>query len=92
MFRQKGYFNILNNISEYVTLVHLMDYLGNVNHSISVVGYCIFESNYEKALVLNIESLDIIYDPSDGEEQVSKFETEFYVVRSIRLTAHPWKE
>ena len=42
--------------------------------------------------MLNIESLDIIYDPSDGEEQVSKFETEFYVVRSIRLTAHPWKE
>ena len=87
MFRQKGYFNILNNISEYVTLVHLMDYLGNVNHSISVVGYCIFESNYEKALVLNIESLDIICSLSVSEEQIANFETVFYYVRYIRLTA-----
>ena len=39
MFKQKGYFNISNNISEHVTLVQLMDYLVNVNHSISVFGY-----------------------------------------------------
>ena len=29
-------FDILNNISEYVTLVNLMDSLGNVNHAISI--------------------------------------------------------
>ena len=51
-----------------------MDYLGNVNHDISVVGYCIFYSNYERALVLNIESLDMICAPSVGEEQVATFE------------------
>ena len=55
MFRQKGSFNILNDISEYVTLEQLMDYLGNLNNDISVVGYWIFGSNYEKALVLNRE-------------------------------------
>ena len=55
MFRQKGYFNIFNDISEHVTLVQLMDYLGNVNHNITDVGYWIFDSNYGKALVLNIE-------------------------------------
>ena len=32
-------FDILNNINEYVTLVQLMDSLGNVNHAISIVGY-----------------------------------------------------
>ena len=45
-------FDILNNISEYVTLVQLMDSLGNVNHDISIVRYCIFDSNYVKALCL----------------------------------------
>ena len=86
MFKQKGYFNILNNISEHVTLVQLKNYLGNMNHSISVVGYWIFDSNYEKALVLNRESLGIICTPSVGEEKVTKFETLFYDVISICLT------
>ena len=43
-------FDILNSISEDVTLVHLMESLVNVNHAISVVGYWIFDYNYEKAL------------------------------------------
>ena len=45
-------YDILNNISEYVTLVQLMYSLGNMNHAISVVGYWIFDSNYKKALCL----------------------------------------
>ena len=48
-----GSYDIMKDISEHVTLLQLMDYLGNVNHSISVVGYCIFELNYERELVLN---------------------------------------
>ena len=48
-------FNILNNISKYVTLVQLIESLGNVNHAISIVWYCIFESNYEKAICLTQE-------------------------------------
>ena len=44
-----------------------MDSLVNVNPAISVVGYWIFELNYEKALVLNRESLDMICAPSVGE-------------------------
>ena len=31
-------FDILNDISERVTLAQLMDSLGNVNHELSVVG------------------------------------------------------
>ena len=65
-FRQKGYFNELNNIREHVTLVQLVDSLGNINHAINVVGCCILDSNYENSLVLNIESLDITCAPSVG--------------------------
>ena len=44
-----------------------MDSLGNVNYAISVVGNWIFDSNYEKSLVLNRESLDMICAPSVSE-------------------------
>ena len=49
-----GSYDIMKEIGKHVTLVQLMDSLGNDNHAISVVGYWIFDSNYEKALVLNI--------------------------------------
>ena len=50
---KKGLYKILEDISENVTLVQLIDSLGNVNHAISVFGYWIFDSNHEKALVLS---------------------------------------
>ena len=50
-----------------------MGSLGNLNHAISIVGYFIFDSNYEKSLLLNREPLDIICVPSVGEEQVASF-------------------
>ena len=39
-------YKILEDISENVTLVQLMDSFVNVNHAISVVGKLIFDSNY----------------------------------------------
>ena len=45
-YKNKGSYDILKDISEHVTLVQLMDYLVNVNHAISVVGYWIFDTNY----------------------------------------------
>ena len=65
-------FDILNNISEYVTLVQLMDYIGYVNHAVSVVGECISDYNYEKALPLNIYSLNLICACSDEDYYFSK--------------------
>ena len=59
----------------------------NVNHAISVVGNWIFDSNYEKSLVLNRASLDIICNPSVGEEQAAKFESLFTAVRYIYYRA-----
>ena len=72
-YQKKGLYKILEDISEHVILVQLMDSLGNVNNVIIVVGYCIFDSNYEKVFVLNRESLDIICAPSVGESQAAKF-------------------
>ena len=43
-----GAFDILNDMSENVTLVQLMDTLGNVNHAISILDDRIFDSNNEK--------------------------------------------
>ena len=38
-YKSKGFYDILIDISEHVTLVLLINSLGNVNHAISVVGY-----------------------------------------------------
>ena len=62
-YKKKGKYKILEDISENVTLVQLMDSLVNVNHAISVVRKYIFESNYKKSLVLNRASLDMICAP-----------------------------
>ena len=45
-YKKKIYYDIMTDISEHVTLVSLIDYLGNVNHAISVVGYWVFDSKY----------------------------------------------
>ena len=80
-YKSKGSCDILKYINENINLVQLMDSLGNVNHAITVVGYWIFDSNYKKELVLNIEPLDMICSPYVSEEQVAKFETVFPAVR-----------
>ena len=52
VWKKNDDFNIIKNVSEYVTLLKLMESLGNVNHDISIVGYWIFESKYKKAICL----------------------------------------
>ena len=46
-----------------------------------VVGY--LTKKFERALVLNKESLDMICAPSIGEEQAARFEKVYYAVRCI---------
>ena len=52
IWKKHDAFDILNNISENVTLVQLMVSLVNVNHTISILGRWIFDCNYKKALCL----------------------------------------
>ena len=62
-YKKMNEYKILEDISANFTLVQLMDSLVNVNHAISVVGSWIFDSNYERAIVLNKASLDMICSP-----------------------------
>ena len=78
-----GDYKVLEDISANITLGQMMDSLVNVNHAISVVGSWIFDSDYERALVLNKASLDMICTPSVGEEQADIFEKYYYAVRYI---------
>ena len=82
-YKKMREYKILEYISANFTLVQLMDSLGNLNHAISVVGNWIFDSNYEKALVLNMASLEMICTLSVGEEQAAIFESVFTAVRFI---------
>ena len=61
--------------------------MGNVNNAISVVGNWVFDSNYEKALVLNRASLYMVCALPVGEEQAAKFESVFTAVRDIYFPA-----
>ena len=52
VWHKKDDLDIPNKISEYVTLVQLMDLIVNLNPAISILGYFVFDSNYEKSLCL----------------------------------------
>ena len=52
--RKKGQFDIFHEISENFTLVQLMESFGNVNHTVSIVVYWIYEPKYKKALPLKL--------------------------------------
>ena len=78
----------MKNITANVTLVQFMDSLRNVNRAISVVGSWIFDSNYERALFFNKESLDMVCAPSIGEEQAARFEKVYYAVSFISNEAN----
>ena len=53
-------FDILNDNSQYVTLVQMKVSTGNLNHDVSAVGYFIVDYKFEKGLSLNKAYLDII--------------------------------
>ena len=76
-------FDIIDDISEYVTLVQLKDSRGSVNHSVSVVGDWIIEYNFEKGLILNQASLDLTFSCTHNEDSVLEFEQVFYDVKFI---------
>ena len=60
--------------------MNLIVALGNVNRAISILRYWIFDSNYEKALHITKESLDLIFSFTVDEEPVLNIETVYYAV------------
>ena len=81
-------FDILNDISENVTLVQFMYSLRVVNHAIIIVGHWIFDSTYKKALCLTQVLMDLICSPLIGEEPVATFRSVFYAVRYMLAPIH----
>ena len=79
IWKKNDTFYILNDISEYFTLVQLMHSIGNMNHAISIVGHWIFDSNYKKHFFWQ-ESLDIIFSPSIDEEKVATSDPYFMLL------------
>ena len=75
-------FDILNNISEYVTLVQLMYSLCNVNNALSVVRNWIL-IQITKILAVDIDSLDLIFACSDEDDYFARFQVVFYAVRYV---------
>ena len=47
-WKVKGRFDILNDNIKNITLVQLVDKVGNVNHSVSIFVHWIFDKNYKK--------------------------------------------
>ena len=47
-YKEMGSYDIMADMSDHVTLIKLMNSLGNARHAIIVVEYWIFDSNYEK--------------------------------------------
>ena len=64
--------------------MQLLEKPWNVNNATSIVGYWVFDSIYEKSLWLTKESLDLVYSPYYGEEQVATFDTLFYALDTFR--------
>ena len=52
IWKKNDDFDILNDISEDVTSVKLMESLGNLNRDISIVVHWVFDSNYGIVLCL----------------------------------------
>ena len=74
-------FDIIRDISDNVTLVQLMDSADNFDHAVSIVRYWVFYSNYKEVILLKLDSLNLIWSPSEGEGVFGVFETLFNAVR-----------
>ena len=50
---QRDGFDIIYNVSGYVTLVKLMQNIGNFSHEVTIYGVFIFDTNYKKRFHLS---------------------------------------
>ena len=88
LYEKIGEFDILNDISEHVSLVKLIETDGFVNHAISIIGCWIYDFNYKIALTLIKYYLDIICSPSKGDKGMySEFKGVYYAVRGVNPKA-----
>ena len=75
-------YDILNDISQFPTLVQLMDLRGNMQHCVTVAGKWIFNSNFPKAIPLTAKSLNDCCSEMEEKDDGNGFD---YVHRAIRF-------
>ena len=80
-WKNQGSFDALNDISDHVTLSKLMYLIENANNTMSIVVKWIFYSNFNKYLLLSVESLNPITSSSYREKVFTFFDIVLYDVR-----------
>ena len=50
--QEKGIFEVFNDIGEHVTLVKWIDTIGNLNHAVTIAVCWIYDSNFNRPLLL----------------------------------------
>ena len=83
---KKFQFYILRDISRNTIFVQLIVSVGNINNAVSILGYCIFDSNCKNSLLLALYLLNLICSPLEVEGTFSMFETVFQAFRYINNT------
>ena len=58
LFKGKDGYDPLIEISPFPGLIHLKNYLGGINHCVTVVGKCIFDSNFTLPFPITRDDLD----------------------------------
>ena len=62
-------------------MVQLRYYYCDINHSVSITGSYIYDTNYKRAFPLMKESLDIIFSPPKDKKNIyAEFQDVFYTV------------
>ena len=80
---------IFNDISENVTLVQLMDTAGNVNHTVSITGRWIYDSNFQKRTSFDERIIGYYFSPYKYEKGTyAEFEDVLYAVRYVNPEAN----
>ena len=69
----KDNFDIIQNVTNSVTLVNLVDTLGNFIHASAIAVVYTFGTNYQKSLPIIIISLNTIYASSDETTSDANF-------------------
>ena len=81
-------FDILNDISDHVTLVQLIDTDGNVHHSVNINRCSLYKYNDKRALTLIKKSLDIMYSTYKNEKGIyAEFKSVYYASRYVNPKA-----
>ena len=74
-------FDIINDMSEYVTLVQLVDNPVNLSYAVAIPGVWTFDANYKRYLTLAKQSLGLICVSSRNDVLSAEFERLYKAVR-----------